>query len=260
MATSFGALSTDFYINAKLAVKMDMPGERETVLHFFDRVRKSVPAMNRFRRYDGELALESGRTEAEYQWLALRRNCLRTGHVNPDSMDAASGFHKLMLELAPFHLTLSALDIDYLEVLFGFDLECEDRDHDEVVYEALYANTKLGDVARPLDEAPDGRRTYKVTKVLDVQPIFGVQLDDPGQTQAYFEVKTRPRNRRGKASRNGEPISLFLTARRYGPCDSLDHLGAWYGGLAQTCQTLCEDRLIPDLLTPISRLITSGSA
>jgi hypothetical protein len=57
MATSFGALCTDFYVNQKLALKMDLPGERETVLHFFDRVKKSIPAMNRFRRYDGELAL-----------------------------------------------------------------------------------------------------------------------------------------------------------------------------------------------------------
>ncbi len=248
MATSYGALSTDFYINAKLAVKMDMPSERETVLHFFDRVRKSVPSMNRFRRYDGELALESSRSEQEYRWLALRRHCLRTGHVNPESMSSAGAYHKLMLELAPFHLTLSPLDIDYLEVLFGFDLEC-DQDHDEVVYQALFAETPMGDVLRP-----------NGGKVLDVQPVLGVQLDDAGKTQAYYEVKTRPRNRRGKASRNGEPISLFLTVRRYGPVDNLEQLGSIYEALTRTCDTLCTEHLIPQLLTPIARLITSGSA
>ncbi len=252
MATSYGALSTDFYINAKLAVKMDMPSERETVLHFFDRVRKSVPSMSKFRRYDGELALESSRSEQEYRWLALRRNCLRTGHVNPDSMRDAGAYHKLMLELAPFHLTLSPLDIDYLEVLFGFDLECE-QDHDDVVHQALLAETPLGDLLR------SGPGTG-VSKVLDVQPVLGVQLDDAGKTQAYYEVKTRPRNRRGKASRNGEPISLFLTVRRYGPVDDLGDLGGWFDGLSQTCDTLCTDQLVPNLLTPIARLITSGSA
>ena len=57
--------------------------------------------MNRFKRYDGELALESARKDASYHWLALRRNSLRTGHVNPDSMQAALDYHRFVLELAP---------------------------------------------------------------------------------------------------------------------------------------------------------------
>lgn len=248
MATSYGALCTDFYVNAKLAVKMDMPSERETVLHFFDRVRKSLPSMSRFRRYDGELALESSRSEAEYRWLAMRRNCLRTGHVNPDTMDAAGGFHKLIMELAPYHLTLSPLDVDYVEVLFGFDLECE-QDHDQVIYEALYAETPLGQ----LMNVPNG-------KVLDVQPVFGVSLSESGDTQAYYEVKSRPRSRRGKSSRNGEPISLFMTVRKYGPLDDLKSIKKWYDAAADAADALCTERLVPDLLTPIARHITSGSA
>lgn len=250
MATSYGALCSDFYVNTKLAVKMDMPSERETVLHFFDRVSKSLPSMNRFRRYDGELALESSRAEQEYRWLALRQHGLRTGHVNPESLDASAEFHKLMLEIAPFHLTLSALDVDYLEVLFGFDLECE-QDHDDVVFEALLADSPLGNLAK----LSGGEMA---AKVLDVQPVFGLSLSDNGETQAYYEIKTRPRSRRGKSSRNGEPISLFLTVRRYGPIDSLEALSHWYSELAATCDTLCSERLVPDLLTPITRAITAA--
>ena len=37
MATSFGALCTDFYINQKVGLKMDLPADRETILHLFDR-------------------------------------------------------------------------------------------------------------------------------------------------------------------------------------------------------------------------------
>ena len=51
MATSYGALCTDFYVNQKLALKMDLPSDRETILHLFDRVKKTVPNMNRFHRY-----------------------------------------------------------------------------------------------------------------------------------------------------------------------------------------------------------------
>ena len=36
MATSYGALCDDFYVNQKLTLRMDMPSDRETVLHLFE--------------------------------------------------------------------------------------------------------------------------------------------------------------------------------------------------------------------------------
>ena len=246
MATSFGALCTDFFINQKLALKMDLPSERETVLHFFDRMRKSLPAMNRFKRYDGELALESARKEASYHWLALRRNSIRTGHVNPDSMQDALDYHRFVLELAPYHLTISPLDVDYLELLYGFDLECK-QNHDAVIFDALFADTPLAGL---MPEEP--------RRVLDVQPVFGMSLSDSGDTQAYFEIKTRPKSRRGSSRRYaGEPISLFLTVRKYGPIEDLKNLGSLITELNEQCEELATEKLIPDLLTPISRVITS---
>jgi hypothetical protein len=249
MSTSYGALCTDFYLNQKLAVKMDLPAERETILHFFDQVKKTRPGMNRFRRYEGELALESPRKEAAYQWLAIRRSSIRTGSVNPATMQEAFDLHTMVLQQAPFHLTVSPLDVDHLELTLGFDLECE-RDHDDVVYEALYGPRPIVDLAGIPDARP-----------LDVQPVFGVSLSDNGDTQAYFEVKTRHRTRRGKSARyQHEPISIFLTLRRYGPLDNLKQLPIWLKTLAGHAETLTNERLVPDLLQPISRLITSGSA
>ena len=246
MATSFGALCTDFFINQKLALKLDLPAERETILHFFDRMRKSRPTMNRFKRYDGELALESARKDASYHWLALRRNSLRTGHVNPDSMQAALDYHRFVLELAPYHLTVSPLDVDYLELLYGFDLECK-QNHDAVIFDALFGDTPLAGLM------PDEPR-----RVLDVQPVFGQSLSESGDLQAYIEVKTRPKSRRGSSRRYaGEPISLFLTVRKYGPIENLDSLAPLVTELNEHCETLATEKLIPHLLTPISRVITS---
>ncbi|MEM8737770.1 MAG: hypothetical protein AAGG38_04740 [Planctomycetota bacterium] len=248
MATSFGALCTDFYINHKLALKMDLPSERETILHFFDRMRKSLPAMNRFKRYDGELALESARKDARYTWLALRRNSIRTGHVNPETMDQALDYHQLVLELAPYHLTISPLDVDYVELMYGFDLECR-QNHDAVIFEALYANSPLGSL---LGDAAD--------RVLDVQPVFGQSLNDAGDLQAYYEVKTRPKSRRGSSKRySGEPISLFLTLRKYGPVDDLADMPGLVRQLNEHCEALATDKLIPDLLTPIVQHIGSSA-
>ena len=44
-----------------------------------------MPDMSRFRRFEGELALESSRKDGKYRWIALRRTSLRTGIVNPAS-------------------------------------------------------------------------------------------------------------------------------------------------------------------------------
>ncbi len=249
MATSFGALCNDFYINQKLALKMDLPSGRETVLHLFDGVRRVVPSMNKFRRYEGELSLESSRREAEYRWLSLRQNSVRSGHVNPESMTSAFDFHKLVVEVSPYHLTISPLDVDYIELVFGFDLECK-ANHDEVVYEALMADSPLGDLLHV-----DG------VKMLDVQPVFGLSLSKSGDTQAYFEVKTRTKNRRGNAKQyRGEPISLFLTLRKYGPVDQLDDLQKVCSELAELAEELASEKLVPSLLTPIARQIQASSA
>lgn len=250
MATSFGALCTDFYLNHKLALKMDLAGDRESVLHYFERVRKAMPSMSRFRRYEDELALESSRKDSEYKWLAMQRNSVRAGFVNPPSMEAAYKFHKLLVEQTPYYLSISPIEVDYLELLFGFDLECKGN-HDAVVFEALYAGTPM---ARLLEDAPD-------TKILDVQPIFGGALSKSGDLQAYYEVKTRPRSRRGSGRRyGGEPISIFLTLRKYGPIHSVEELPAILTQLAERGEHLATERLVPDLLTPIARHITSSSA
>ena len=249
MATSFGALCTDFYVNQKLALKMDLPGEREALLHYFDRMRKAVPALSKFRRFESELALESSRHDPEYRWLALRRNNIRAGHVNPETMEHAQQFHRTILELTPYYLSVSPLDVDYQELLFGFDLECQDN-HDEVIFEALFADTPMAEAVK-----------LPGAQYLDVQPVFGMALTPSGDTQAYFEVKTQSKTRRG-APRAGqaEPISLFLSLRKFGPVDRVEDLAENYDQLAQHAETLATERLVPHLLTPIAKHITSGSA
>ncbi len=249
MATSFGALCTDFYINHKLSLKMDLPAERETVLHFFEAVRKSVPSMDRFNRYDGELALESSRRNREYQWLSLHKTSIRTGHVNPESLPEAYTLHDLILKIAPYHLSISPLDVDFFELMLGFDLEC-DADHDEVVFDALYGQTPLAELMR-----------IEGAKALDVQPLLGASLTRRGELQVYYEIKTRTKSRRGSAQRyKEEPISVFLTLRRYGPVDTVDAMVDVLCELGEHAETLATDRVVPCLLMPIARQITSSNA
>jgi hypothetical protein len=207
--------------------------------------------MDRLRRFERELALESRRDE-RYRWLSLRRSTIRTGYVNPPSMEQAYDLHRLILELSPYHLTISPLDVDFLELLYGFDLECHGN-HDQVVYDALLADTPLG----RLGKAPN----LPHAKIMDVQPIFGLSLSKPGDLQAYFEVKTRKRSRRGSGKRYAEePISLFLTLRKYGPVKRIEDLKHVFEVLVDQIEVLATERFVPDLLTPIARQITNSSS
>jgi len=249
MPTSYGALCTDFYVNHKLAMKMDLPQDRETILHLFERIRKSVPSMCKFRRMDGELALESPRKDAEYRWMAVWRNHVRSGFVHPSSMQDAYRLHRLILEQVPYHLTISPLDVDYLEINFGFDLECNGN-HDQVVADALLAGSPLGDLMHESE-----------AKVIDVQPVVSMALSKKGDLQACVEVKTRRKNRRGASGKyRDDPISVLLSVRRYGPINELSDLVTWFDDMSQQAEALCAERVVPTILMPLSRQITSSNA
>lgn len=259
MSESYGALATDFYVNQRLNVKLDLPTGRETILGLFDRVRKDFGHMTRFRRLSGELALESeGPDEKKglpHQWVALRRTSVRSGCVNPPSPREAYRLHRMLLEASPYFLSISPLDIDYVELLYGFDLVCTGN-HDAIVFDALYggggknapALTALGDVRGAIP--------------IECQPLLGFALSDSCDLQAQFEVKTRTPTR---AVRSGEfdpaPISVYLTVRQYTTLRDVGELKGVLGTLSSRAESLLESIVIPRMLMPLREAIAStGSA
>ena len=236
--STFSAFCSDFYINQKLGLKLDLPERRETVLDLFDRIRKTFPRLTQFQRYEGEVALESTSSERDWQWVALRQTSIRSGHVNPASLVDAYQFHKAILEVAPYFLSISPLDIDMLEVVFGFDFETE-HDKDAVVFDALLAETPLAALVDPSFE-----------RVSEAQPGLAVTLGERGDLQAVFEVRTRPRVPVA-GERGGDPISVFLTVRKFGPLSSLDELKSAFGAVVGHAEHLADQRVIPHLVVPI---------
>ncbi|MBL8762979.1 MAG: hypothetical protein JNM07_01765 [Phycisphaerae bacterium] len=247
MSHSFGALCSDFYINSRLNLKMDLPSGRETVLALFDRIRKERPEMSGFRRYSNELALESEPQDGRQSWVALRRTSLRAGVANPERTEEAYSLHRMVLEMAPYFLSISPLDVDFVELMYGFDLPAAGN-HDSIIFEALLEGSAF---ARLL--------TVPGARPVDCQPVFGLSLNDEGDLQAHFEVKTRSGIRHPKAyEANAQPISIFLTLRRYGEVTDVRALGTHLDTLAAHGEKLVEDRLVPDLLVPIREAIGTG--
>ena len=244
MATSFGALCTDFYVNQKLSLKMDLPSGRETVFDLFDRVRREFPQMDRFRRYEGELALESPEQSSQYSWLALRRTTVRSGVVNPESLEPAYRLHRTVLEIAPYYLSISPLDIEFIELVLGFDLRAE-RNRNEVVFEALLADSPLAALIDPHDDT-----------IIESQPFLGFALNTRCDVQAYVEVKSRTRTAEIAAGKfEDEPISVYLTVRQYGSMKTVDDVKNCFGALAGHSERLAEERVLPHVILPLREAI-----
>jgi hypothetical protein len=245
MAESYRALASDFYINQKLSLKLDLPRERQTILDLFDRVRRQFPSMNQFRRYRDEVALEADQNASEHGWIAIRNNNIRSGSVNPEGLDQAYTLHRHVLDVAPFFMSISPLDVDYLELLYGFDMMA-DRNHDEIVYDALVSQSPM---ARVLD-VPNSR-------IVDCQPLYGVAIEDAqggGSIEVNFEIKTRSGSRQGR----DEPISIYLILRRYGPVNEVKQLPEALAQLVRYGEELVDTRVVPNIVVPIRDAIGSS--
>lgn len=244
----FELLCRDFCINQKLALKMDLPGAREPVLDLFGRLRKEFPLLRKLERYaDGEVALESDDSDREFAWVAMRQTSLKSGYVNPASTEQAYRLHRSVLEIAPFFLSISPLDVDHLEMVWVFDFECE-HNRDEVVLDALLGGCALAEFA-------DTRRDVAV----DCQPFVAMALADAPELHVYLEVKTRLSRQEPTAVRaGGDPLSVMLTVRRVGPVAQLTDLAMHFAALAGHGERLVENRLVPHVLTPLRDRIARG--
>lgn len=252
MKTSLGAQCDDFYTSSRLFLKLDLSLERETVLHFFDRVRREYPAMRRFRRReDGALVLEESDSEAHEseprRWIRLEPGSLRFGYFAPPTREASRGFARFLLEQAPYHLTLSELDLDHFELVYGFDMEYSGN-HDRLVAETLFAD-------HPLSSFLTGE---ECVHTIDCQPCFGIALTDRCEVQAYVEIKSRTSSYEIRTGEyEAQLLSVYLTVRRYWGFDETLELGAACEELADVADELAVQRVVPLLVNPLALAIAS---
>mgnify|MGYP005837890167 CR=1 FL=1 len=249
MSHPFVTFCEDFYVNLRLASQLSLPGARETVLHFFEMVQRAFPTMSRFRRLDsGEMNLEEDRSSNVYRWVSLEPKRLCAGHVNPPSIEEAMNLHTRVLELAPHQLGVSPVEVDYLDVLFGFDMEFKGN-HDEVIAESLMPESPLTCL---LDEGG--------ARAIDFQPSVTVSLSDDCRLQGRIDVVTRTNSYQVRTGDyTDDSISVYLILRRYWgdrPKQSLEQVALEMAGRAEQ---LCADHVIPKLLRPIHAAISSRS-
>ncbi len=249
MSVAFGAHCDDFHIATRLFLKLELAPQRETALHFFDSVKREFPGMRKLRRReDGALLLEEDETDdGARRWLRLDESTVRIGYFNPPNLDDAERLSQVVLKMAPYHLTLSDLDYDHLEVVFGFDLAFRGN-HDQLVADTLFGEGPLAGLF-----AGEG-----VFHAIDAQPFLGMALGERCDTQVYLEIKSRTSTFEVRTQQfESQPLSVFLTLRRYWGFNEAESLLDVHRDLSERAADWAASKVVPLVVNPLAHAIAS---
>lgn len=269
---SFEALCDEFFVGSRLHFKLDLCPTRESVLHLLEQVRRHFPGMARFRRReDGSVVLDevepslaaatepgpdpsepdaspapADAADGARRYFRIGNDSLKFGMHSPPSPDALQRYADVILRLSPAALTLSELDLDQIEVVFGFDLEYAGN-HDALVWDTLLADS-------PLHTALRGERE----RVIDCQPTLGLALSEDCTLQAYIDIKSRTNT---FEVRTGEyqpaVLGVYLAVRRFWSGGSLSNLASAHHEMLEVGQRLVGERVVPHVVHPLAAAIAS---
>jgi hypothetical protein len=243
----YSSLSDDFYVNMNLSTEMDLPSNRESVLHFFESLQKNYPTMRNFyAREKGDFILEEDKEQGHYRWTTIEARRLCSGQVNPQNVDEALEQHRLVLELAPYMLSLSPIDCEAIDLLFGFDFTYRGN-HNQLVAEALGLNPAL---ERLLD--------VPGCSIVNYEPTITLALDDDCRMQCRLSIETRTN---AYQIRTGEfpeeQLSVYVTARRYGGLGvDLTYVQV-LDKMSRVCQEMVDNYVAESILHPLARAISA---
>jgi hypothetical protein len=244
---SYASLADDYFVNMNLNTEMQLPTARETVLEFLGRVQKSYPDMRNFyTRENGDFVLEQDKDQDHHRWLSIEPRRICSGFVNPETIDQALAQHTLVLQLAPYMLSVSPLDCEALDFLIGFDFSYRGN-HDELVADTLGVGTAM----ESLLDIPDAT-------ALNFEPSITMALSSDCRRQCRLMIETR--TNAYQVRRNEYPedqISVYFTVRQYG---SLQHDASFDETLAElrrVCEDLLEQHVIEQVIKPLAQAISA---
>jgi len=246
MSCDYSSLCDDFYLEMYVNTELDLPNQRDTILAFFERIQRQFPSMGYFYRREGnEYCLEEDRSGGQYRWIALETDRINSGVVNPSSFEDAYKQDRLVLDLIPYMLGVSHLDIVSLDVTFAMDFDYEGS-HDEVIAEALFGSTAFS----CLLESPGVRP-------VSFSPTVVVAVSDDCRTQARISVesKTSICEPRKKDQVADEAISLSFTIRQYPlSTEKFDALKS-FEYQCRLAEELMAEKIVPNFVNPLTNVI-----
>ena len=241
-------LVDDFFVNMSLQTTLALPHTRETILHFCEAVQKEFPEMTSFfQREAEEYVLEGNRETGRYEWLELHPRRMTAGSFNPHSAESAYRFHQWLTERSVYFLGVSGLDIESLDVLFGFNLDFRGN-RDGIVSEALLGGSPLG----MLLGGGEG-------VCLEFEPSIVLAMDDSCSLQARVSIETHSSSYQVRTGQyDDEPISVYLTVRQYPEPGKVMDLGASMLRQCGQCEDLTRRLIVPQIIRPIAAAIAAA--
>jgi hypothetical protein len=235
----------DYYLNLNLATELELPSSRETILCYFEQLQKKFPTMHRFYSRDKrDFVLEEDKSSGSYRWSTVETKRICSGYVNPPTAEAALDQHRFVLDTIPYTLSISPLECEALDMLYGFDFNYRGN-HNVLVSEALgicQGYEKLLDI-------PGSR-------LLNYEPIITLTLDEECRTQVRLSIETRNSLAQIRSGEYGEEqISVFFTLRSYGSLRPGMTFIDTFNRLATQAQEIVHEQIIPNVLQPLARTI-----
>jgi hypothetical protein len=153
--------------------------------------------------------------------------------------------HRLVLDLAPAFLSVSPLDCEALDVLFGFDFAYRGN-HNALLAEAL----GVGPALERLGDAPGAR-------VINYEPSLTIALDEDCRVQVRVSTETRTNAFQVRTGEfNEEQLSVYVTARQYGSLDPDTTYVEAMDRLAQLAREVVDACVVEQILRPLARTIS----
>ncbi len=245
-ANSYSSMCDDFYVDMYVNTELDLPTERDTVLTFFDRIQKQFPTMGRFlRREKNEYYLEEDHGAGHYRWVSLEGDRIGSGLANPSTFEEAYRQDRLILELMPYMLGVSPLDVDSLDLTFAMEFDCVGN-HDEVIAEALFTGSAFC-----------GLFDWPHSRPIVFSPAMVVALSEDQRTQARvsIESKTSVYEPSEKEQDRDEAITLSLTIRQYPSANERFDAVASFGRQCQLAEMLMVERVVHHFVQPLAEVI-----
>lgn len=243
----YGALCDEFFMNMHLSTEMELPQNRESVLHFFEQIQKRFPDMTNFYSRDkGEYCLEEEKLSGRYRWVNTEPRRISSGAVNPDSIDEAVQQHQCILGIVPFALSISHLDCESLSLTMGFDYSFRGN-HNQLLVEALGMTPPLEPIAG-----------IAQSRLLSYEPVLQFALDDDCRTQCRLSFESRTTAFQVRTEEfSDEPLSVYLTVRRFDSLMKEEEFAAELERLAGICERLADEYLVEQVLRPLQQTIAT---
>ncbi len=244
--TKYDTLSDDFYINVNLNTEMDLAPSRESVLHFFELLRKRYPSMAHFyTRERGDYVLEEDKESGAYRWASIEARRISSGHVNPATIESALEQHEFVLDSMPASLSVSALDCESLSFMAGFDYNYRGNQN-QLIVEAL-----------GVPPAYDRLLEIPGANMLTYEPILQFALDPECRLQCRVNVESRTgayHIRSGEYPE--EQLSVYVTIRRFGSLDVGESFVSTCRQLQETCFRVVDAYVVDNILVPLQQAIS----